>query len=63
MNELMKKFADGLVGKSETELKEMGVDFRVVSRDGARYRVTCDYRIDRLNVDIVDGVVTKCWVG
>jgi hypothetical protein len=37
--------------------------FRVVSRDGEAYPVTADYRQDRVNADIVDGVVTKITVG
>jgi hypothetical protein len=56
-----------LVGLSESEAvdtaKANGWESRVVSRDGEALAVTMDYRMDRVNLTIVDGVVTKSAVG
>lgn len=59
--------AAALVGLSESEAvdtaKANGWESRVVSRDGEALAVTTDYRMDRVNLTIVDGVVTKSAVG
>ena len=36
---------------------------RVVARDGEQFAVTMDYRTDRVNLEIVDGVVTAATIG
>jgi len=59
--------AAALVGSSEAEAteaaKSKGWDVRVVSRDGEDFPVTMDYRGDRVNLTIVDDVVTASTVG
>jgi len=59
--------AAALVGSSEAEAtdaaKSKGWDVRVVSRDGEDFNVTMDYRSDRVNLTIVDDVVTASTVG
>ncbi|MFM8562681.1 MAG: hypothetical protein ACKOCE_02155 [Acidimicrobiia bacterium] len=59
--------AAALVGSSEAEAteaaKSKGWDVRVVSRDGEDFPVTADYRGDRVNLTIVDDVVTASTVG
>ena len=40
-----------------------GYEFRVISADGEQRAVTLDYRPDRINAAIVDGVVTEVSVG
>lgn len=55
-----------LLRSNESELdslKEFGVEYRIASRDGEQYMLTCDYREDRINVDINGGIITNCWVG
>lgn len=42
----------------EPALKESEVVYRVVERDGEAFPVTMDYRADRLNFKIKDGVIT-----
>lgn len=37
--------------------------FRVVSRDGENYAVTKDYRVNRMNVAILKGIVSECYQG
>ncbi len=59
--------AAALVGSSEAEATEAalskGWDVRVVSRDGEDFPITMDYRGDRVNLTIVDDVVTVSTVG
>lgn len=59
--------AETLVGLSETEAfdlaKANGWEVRVVSRDGVDEAVTMDYRMDRVNLTIVDDTVTNSTVG
>jgi hypothetical protein len=55
------------VGLSETDALELakanGWEVRVVSRDGVDEAVTMDYRMDRVNLTIVDDTVTISTVG
>jgi hypothetical protein len=37
--------------------------FRVLSREGEDFAVTMDYRVNRLNVKILGGVVVECTQG
>jgi hypothetical protein len=39
------------------------LDFRVVRRDDESYPMTMDYRINRINLEIDDGLVTKTSIG
>lgn len=40
-----------------------GWNVRVISKDGEDFMVTADYRADRVNLTVVDGVVTTVIVG
>ncbi|MFZ9541535.1 MAG: hypothetical protein ACO292_10385 [Ilumatobacteraceae bacterium] len=59
--------AEGLIGLSESAAldtaKVNGWEARVVSRDGEDFAVTEDYRMDRVNLTIVDDMVTASTVG
>ena len=56
-----------LVGMKEDEamslIKEDGFLYRTVYKDGEYYIVTCDYRIDRINLSIEEGFIIKVGVG
>ena len=58
--------ADAL-GLTEEEsvklLEEKGFVVRVVERDGEPYAITFDYRTNRINLVIVDGIVTEAYIG
>lgn len=60
-------FAASLVGLPTKQAKEQivdeGYEVRVVSVNGDTRPVTMDYRPDRINLTIVDGVVTKATQG
>lgn len=56
-----------LIGLPEEEAVQVvegaGWTTRVVARDGEQFAVTMDYRMDRVNLEIVDGVVTGATIG
>jgi hypothetical protein len=39
------------------------LDYRVVRRDDESYPMTMDYRINRINLEIDNGLVTKTSIG
>ena len=58
---------EGLAGLGESDAQvaagERGLTVRVVARDGEYFAVTKDYRTDRVNFVINDGVVVKATIG
>lgn len=60
-------FEETLIGLSEQSASEgaelFGYSVRVTERDGEAFAVTLDYRTDRINVVITDGVVTSASIG
>jgi hypothetical protein len=61
------EFAENLVGLIETEairqISENGLSFRIASRDGEFFALTQDYSPGRINLEIVDGVITGALIG
>jgi hypothetical protein len=51
------------VDKPEQELisaaSGQAIDVRVIARDGQRFNLRADFRPSRINVEVVDGRVTK----
>ncbi len=56
-----------LIGKTEEEARkfceENKFKFRIVKKDGQNFLGTCDYCLDRVNVEIKDGIVTGARLG
>lgn len=52
-----------LLGKSkhvaEALLEKPYTTIRVMHEDGEDYFGTCDFRLDRLNVTVIDGLITS----
>jgi hypothetical protein len=48
---------------AEAAAGELGLTVRVVARDGEFFAVTKDYRTDRVNFVIENGVVIKASIG
>ncbi len=44
-------------------LKEQGFRVRVRSRDGSSFMGTCDFRQDRMNLEITNGKVANLMIG
>jgi len=59
--------APDVVGMTESEatvvIERAGFTVRVVARDGETFMVTEDFRADRVNVVVVEGVVTDAYMG
>jgi hypothetical protein len=62
-----KKFAFTLIGmkkdEAEVEAQKEGFNIRVVEQDGQNFAGTCDYRFDRINLYITDGIIKKVAIG
>ena len=68
-NLLVKKTCSELILNKATEseaqlaAEQNAFIFRVISKEGEQYPVTKDYRVNRINVTILDGKVTACSQG
>lgn len=62
-----KEFLDTLIGKSIEEARAICVDanrsFRVVREDETNFIVTMDFRLDRINVEVDNGIIIGINVG
>lgn len=67
VNEPVNDLVNEIIGKNETESRTIanhnGYDYRVTRSDNVSYVVTCDFRTDRINVEMTDGLVTKAYFG
>ena len=59
-----------MIGMSEEEaiqtiegISSEQLTARVVRRDAENFAVTLDYRLDRINLEIDNGIVTKAFIG
>ena len=61
------RFGQGLVGMAsdlaEACVVDAGYTWRVFEQDGEQFALTMDYRVDRINVKIEQGVVTEAYSG
>jgi hypothetical protein len=62
--------ADEVIGMPEAEaiatiegISSEQLTARVVRRDDENYAVTMDYRLNRINLEIDNGIVTKTFIG
>lgn len=66
---LAAEVAAAIIGKTEQEAIEMinnkggQVTYRIVKRDGESFPVTMDYRMDRINLEIENGIIASASVG
>jgi len=64
---ISQKRADALIGMSETQAEEcadlLKWEFRVGQRDSEMFATTRDYRLDRVTVVVMLGVITRVDVG
>lgn len=59
--------ANEVIGMTEADaiakIETAGFVYRIMERDGVNFMGTCDYRTDRVNLSITEGVVTHADVG
>lgn len=62
-----KSFALTLIGMkkdaADVAAEAEGFKTRVVEQDGQHFAGTCDYRFDRINLYITDGLIKKAVIG
>jgi hypothetical protein len=62
-----KELLESLIGMTEDNglklCKENDYDFRVVREDSNNYAITMDLRFNRINLEIDNGIITKCDIG
>lgn len=78
MLDISESLADYLLGRSEREAiqcieiinngwffdnQERCITYRIASRNGETFALTCDYIVNRINLYIVDGIIVKATVG
>jgi len=56
INNISEELARGIL-----ELRKMNI--RVAQRDDKRFMLTCDFRTDRINLNIQKGVIVENWIG
>jgi hypothetical protein len=60
------KIIDLLIGETEKSGREIcekeSLLFRVVREDSERYMITMDFRIDRINAELDNGIITVCYL-
>ncbi len=61
MNELEKK--NELIGLTYEEAKQFNYDMRVYCEDGENYMLTMDFKPNRINVEITNGLITNLHLG
>lgn len=61
------RFGKDLIGMAESEalqcVEDAGLTWRVYEQDGEQFALTMDYRAERVNVKIENGIVTDAYSG
>ena len=65
MKQPSKDILDSLIGKTYEEAQELcdGYRLRVTNKDGVAYVVTCDLRLDRINLELLDDKIVRSSIG
>ena len=67
MNKNYNEILEKIIGLNEFESKKIAQEnaytYRVTKEDDNGYIITCDFRIDRINVELYNGLVTKADIG
>ena len=62
-----KELLESLIGMTEDNglklCKENDYDTRIVREDSNNYAITMDLRFNRINLEIDNGIITKCDIG
>jgi len=63
IEELVRKVVGLAENEAATIVEQAGLAWRVTERDGEQFPVTADYRTDRINAVITDGLVAAATIG
>jgi hypothetical protein len=65
--DIINRLLQGVVGMDLTQAinlcKLSGFDSRVTREDSTHFVGTCDFRLDRVNLEVDNGIVTKADLG
>ncbi len=63
MNKI-EQIKEQVIGISEEDgiklISDNDINYRLVVRDSKPYIITCDFRMDRLNLDFENNIIIKC---
>lgn len=61
------RFGKELIGMAEGEalqcVEDAGLTWRIYEKDGEQFALTMDYRVERVNLKLDDGIVTDAYSG
>lgn len=52
-----------MVGMTEEEFQKLNLQYRVMRKDGESFFGTMDFRPDRYNLEIENGLITSVYIG
>ena len=60
----IEQIKEQVIGISEEDgiklISENDINYRIVVKDSKPYIITCDLRMDRLNLEIENNIIIKC---
>ena len=60
----IEQIKEQVIGISEEDgiklISENDINYRIVIKDSKPYIITCDLRMDRLNLEIENNIIIKC---
>ena len=63
MNKI-EQIKEQVIGMTEEEgiklISENDINYRIVIKDSKPYIITCDFNMDRLNLEIENNIIIKC---
>ncbi len=63
----IEQIKEQVIGMTEEEgiklISESDINYRIVVKDSKPYIITCDFRMDRLNLYIEKNIIIKCEIG
>lgn len=63
----IEELEDKLIGLSEQEgidyINKNNISYRVIRRDEIYYIITCDFRVDRINLEINNNIILGVTIG
>ena len=62
----IEQIREKVIGMTEEDsiklISENDINYRIVMRDSKPYIITCDLKMDRLNLEIENNIIIKCGI-
>ena len=63
----IEQIKEQIIGMTEEDsiklISENDINYRIVIKDSKPYIITCDFKMDRLNLYIEKNIIIKCEIG